>query len=342
MANTNELRQGTNKFDVVGVVKEHNLELGKNNDGEEIVKGNLKVAYGENSDIKIEVYGKRYTKNDNESAQFTNLNSLIKGEYKTMATAKPDEYDGEGNLVKEGDTIAKVRIFGRGDFTPNFSEDIYKDAKGVVKSNIKNKLGFGSFKIDDTLTPEDYKAEFEVEGYVVDVQAEVDSQTSEETGRAIIKILVPVYGGSVMPMTLHAGIILDEDGETEIDFGGAILSELEVGSTATFTGSIVNQAIVTEKRKTGIGRAKIEKETSYVNEFQIFGAYPEEEDESKMFDAELIREAQKQRELKKEEVKNKEDKPADSKPKRGGIGAKAGGTKPAGAGSKRPAGRPLF
>ena len=315
---TQETRQGNNAITLIGEVKEHNLKVNTSKkDGKEstYINGNMVIKTGEFSDITLEVFVGELSSKGNVKKEFTTLLEFINEDLKTGAN------------VKESKDVTKVRIFGDGNFTPRFKEDIFK-GKGSdeVKTKIKMDLGFGKVAVDNRITPDQYKATFDVEVYVRNIIEE--EKEGETTGRAKIEGLLPIYGGSVIPLEIIAGVVEDEEGS--FDFGEQVLNGVDIGSTINLWGAINYQAIVTKITKGGsLGRAKVEEKTEYINEFQAEGG-DVTEDENKEFDGELIKKALLARDSAIEEKKNepaKEDK-GSNKGKGLGSGKTEGRTRP--------------
>ncbi len=283
MANI-ELREGTNVVEVVGVVKEHNLKAGKGENGK-YINGNLVVKAGEFTEIKVKVMVNEKNKKGEVKKGYETLMKFIEKDYKTMA-------DG----VSEGEAT-KVSIWGNKGFTPKLKEDIFA-VEGKAKTSINIDLGFGNVAVKENLTPEDYKATYDLEMFVTDVVEENDKE-DEPTGRYIVKGIVPCYGGKVFPIEIVAGVIDDEDGE--INFGEVINDEVSEGMTLNIWGDINHAKIIEEVKKGGgLGRAKVEKKTTYIHEFVAVGAEIVD-DEEKEFDEELIQKAMVERENTKRE-----------------------------------------
>lgn len=308
MANQ-ELRQGKNSINLVGAVKEHKLKLNKGDDGQ-YINGSLVIKTGEFSEVELSVYVKEKKKDGSVKKVFETLESVINEEHKTMANAKKE------------DVVTKVKVFGNGDFTPHFKEDMFKtEGSDEVKTKIKCDLGFGSVIVDNTLTEEDYRAEFDVEVYVRNIVEEV--KNDEATGRAKISGLLPVYGGKVIPLELIAGLVEDE-GET-IDFGQEILNNVEIGSTINLWGKINYQQIVTTTKKGGgLGKAKVEEKRTYINELIVEGG--EVTPEATEFNADLVKKALIERDNAIEEKKNEQS--TEGKKKTGLQGAASSEDKP--------------
>ena len=307
----NELRQGKNALTIVGAIKEHKLEKGTNKDGGTVMMGSLVIKAGQFKEVEVNVYVAEKTKKGKDNKTFTILNNILTEEYKTMANAKEDE------------TVTKVRVYGSGDFTPHFKEDMYKKKETEdVATKIKIDLGFGNIAVDNTITEDKYKAEFDVEIYVTVIEEEVDSEENA-TGRVKVKGWMPVYGGTVIPIDMVAGITTGDDGE-EINIAEGIQDMVEEGSTFNAWGDINFEKIVEETKKGGsIGKAKVETKNTYINELVITGG-DVPEDEAKEFDGELVKQAKLERDKAIEEKKNEE--PKEDKKKSKGLTKGGDGT----------------
>lgn len=303
----NELRQGKNALTIVGAIKEHKLNK-STKDGQTSMMGSLVIKAGEFKEVEVNVFVAEKTKKGNENKTFAILNNILLEEYKTIANAKED------------DTVTKVRIYGSGDFTPHFKEDMYKKKESEeVATKIKIDLGFGNIAVDNTIAEESYKAEFDVEIYVTSIEEELDKEENE-TGRVKVKGWLPVYGGKVIPIEMVAGVTTDEDGE-EINIAEGIQDAVEEGSTFNAWGDINFEKIVEEIKKGGsIGKAKVDTKNTYINELVITGG-DIVEDEEKEFDGELVKQAKLERDKAIEEKKN--EAPKEEK-KSKGIGNKGG------------------
>lgn len=307
-----EQRLAINNITLVGEVKEQKLKLNKNKDGS-YINGSLVVKTGEFSEIEIKVFVGEKNKDGKPKKAFETLQKFINGEHLTLASCKTDE---------EREGVAKVRVFSSNkDFTPHFKEDIFKP-KGSeeVKTKLTIDLGYGNVSVDNSIKPEDYKAEFDVEMFITSVKEEM--KQDEATGRVIVSGWTPVYGGKVIPMEVIAGTILDDEGE-EYDFGDDILTSVEEGMTIDVWGEINYKTIITKTKKGGgLGKAKVEEHREYTNDLVIVGA-DIQEDEEKEFDMELIKKAKIERDV---EIENAKSEKATSDNKKGkGLSSKGSG-----------------
>ena len=309
MAN-NEMKLGKNKVEFLGVVKEQKLKEVKTENGESIT-GKLVLKCGEFKEVDVNVFVGKYNKDGKTvSKKYETLKDFIDGKLPTMASAKEDEEP----------TI--VNIWGNEPFTANIEENMYKSKQsGNVVTNPQFRLGFANITVKQDVEEKDFKAEFDVDIYVDSITEEVDPSTNEETGRAIIKGYLPLYGGLVMPLELVAGMIKGDD-EEDLNMAELVLDNVREGDTFSAYGDINFERIITQTKSSGkgFGRAKIETKTDYIHEFNIlYGEIVEDED--KMFEEEDIKQALVQRDSKMDEIKNKEDEDKEDKSQKRGLGS---------------------
>lgn len=309
----NELRKGTNNINIIGVVKEHKLQLQKNNKKEEYINGSLVIKAGEYTEIELKVFVSKLKKDGTVKKNFETLKKFIDKEYDTVATNK--------------ENATTISVYGNGDFCPQLREERYANGtKTEMITKVSCDLGFGNIKIDD-YSEEDFKATFDIEMFVTSVDEEM--KEDEETGRVIVKGFTPIYGGDVMEVKVFAGKIVDEEGE--YDFAEDVRDGVDAGDTVNFWGDINFMKIITKKKKGGgMGRAKIEERTDYINELVAIGAELVE-DEEKAFDEELIGKAVKERKVDLEErleKAKKDNKGEDKSNKKGMSGSKDKSDKP--------------
>jgi hypothetical protein len=318
-----EIRQALNKIDITGVVKEHKLASGKNEEGK-YINGSMVVKAGEFTEITVKVFVSETNSKGKVKKAYENLEKILKGEVKTMVEVPEEE-------------AVKVRLWGNDGFTPQFKEEIFKPENATdVVTKINVELGFGNVTIDNKITPEDYKAAFDVEVFVESVEEEI-GKNDEETGRVIIKGWCPVYGGSVIPLEIKAGIIEDEEGE--YDFAEDIRSSVDPETTVNFWGTIDFKSIVEKTAKGGsLGKAKVEEKRTYVHDLIATGAdFIEGEEE---YDIDDIKQARVERENKKQEAKEKAEGNADKGNKSNGIAGRRSATRNNRATNNRGANKP--
>ena len=301
-----ELRQGINNIGLVGVIKEHKLNAGKGDNGK-YINGYFVLKAGEFTEVTVKTMVNETNSNGKVKKSYETLNKILKGEAQTMVEVPEEE-------------ATKVRIWGKGDFTPKFKEEMYKpENEPEVKTSISVDLGFGNINIDNSVKPEDYRATFDLEMFVEKVEEEIVND--EETGRVLVSGWTPVYGGTVIPLTVVAGIIEDEEGE--YDFAEDIRSQVDEEATVNFWGDIDFRKIVEVVKKGGsMGRAKTEENTTYIHDLVATGADFIEDENA--YEIEDIQKALAERENKKQEAANKDS--AKDKGKGKGVKPREGRT----------------
>lgn len=257
-----ENRQAMNKVELVGVVKEQKLKEGKSEkDDSKYINGYLVIGCRE-SEVTLKVYVGEKTKEGKVKKNYTTLKKFIDGEYLTMA--------------KDKDEAAKIRVYGSGTYTPQFKEDLFvPEGTQECKSSINVDLGFGNIYVDEKgdITEEDFKATFDVEMFVTEIEEEtkkVGDEEEEETGRVKVKGYVPGYNGTIFPLTIVAGKVEDEEGE--FDFAEQIRDGISEGDSVNFWGDINYSKIIKKVKKGGsLGRAKVEDKKEYIHDLVATG-----------------------------------------------------------------------
>lgn len=278
------LRQATAKIAAVGVLAEKDLKL-ENVNGVDIISGSLTLKISDTDSIQFRVRqaakksdGKKgYTNEDNRAFEGV---KRVYDEYNSIASVGEAEAD-------------KVRI-GSGQFRPYYSIQSDREVMGYQAAF------FSRVPKDENV---ENSAEFDVELFIKAIVPEIysngDSQ-GEETGRVIVKGLMPTYDG-IEPVELVAP---KEDG-----VANAILETYAPGQTVEFFGDVINRKI--EKTTTvpvRIGKPKVTTSVTYTNELVITGAsepYEDEEGKKSYYNAEAIKQAEMERKTRIEEQKAK-------------------------------------
>ena len=296
MTEKTQIRQADNKVRIEGILREINLK--EEND---IISGEIIIATDVVSEHSVSVYVARLTKDKKENRAYKGIKTVMT-EYVSIAALVKD-----GKTMEEAAALAtKVRTgnatLGRNEFYAN--DELVSRPR--IASNFFNR-------IDDEKTFEP-KAEFELECYFEKIRKEV--KDGEETGRLLIDVIIPLYGGRVIPMELVAAD----------DVADYISSNYETKRTGSVWGDIVNIAERIVTKKSGFGKDKEEVKTNYTRELVITGGSEEQydEDSEKAYTTAQIKEAWKVRETETlpELLKNAKDR---------GKDAKSGTKKPGGA-----------
>lgn len=280
-----ELREALNEVFIEGILKEKTLELATINvQGRkaDVIRGELVISDKENSEHRVRVFANKLTKEGKENSVYKGLKTVM------------DEYVSVAEALKLGQTAEaadKVRItkgkIGLNEYyTPNGELRSFP----IVTTNFVNRVK------DGTYNP---KAEFSLEFYFDNILPEI--KDNEETGRLIVKGIVPVYGGEVIPLTF---IVADEDAVNYIQ------TNYEKGKTGKVWGELVNTVEITKIVEQGFGKAKEKIVTKIINELVITGGEEDQydEDDERSYSTDLIKKAMAERDIKLDELlKNSKD-----------------------------------
>lgn len=298
-----ELREAYNRFDIVGVLAEKNLEI-KNFNGKDAIVGDLVIKTGENSFHKVKVFANQMTSSGTESKSFISLKTVM-DEYKSIAdTGNEDEAD-------------KVSAFGK----LSEGKPYLNTNTNEVVTFVANQLSFISRVKDGNYEP---KAKWQGEVFVQSYQPEMKKQDGDEelteTGRKIMNVVVPTYGGKAFPMKL----VLEDDGAEWFE------DNVTRNSTVKVYVDLINttEKIVQGQTSGGFGKKEPRVFTKILNEKIVVGAddpyeeFDAENENNKAYDKDLITKALATREEAIEEAKNSG---GDSTPKTG-FGGKSNST----------------
>jgi hypothetical protein len=259
------LREAENKITTIGILKEKKLDIIKGDKGE-FITGELLIQTDDTNVHTFNVFSFRKTRDGGESKIF-----------KGMCTVK-DEYISIADCIDRGIDVSnasKVVVSG-GKLGLN---EYYDDTKNL-KSSWKLSTSFiNTLRSGVPYTP---KSEFTIEGFITAIK------TDPKTERVVVDMIVPIYGGKVIPLTFA----------TTPDSGSYIENNYSKGETVLVWGDIVNVADIREERKSGFGVAKVNTVVNYRRELLITGGEERgyDEDDPKTFNAKDIKEALKERE----------------------------------------------
>lgn len=287
----NELRQAINKVEVEGVLLEKDFEIidadmelqDKTKVKCKAIKGFVKVQTEEHSQHKLDVFSKSIKKDGTENSIYTGL-MTVKNDYKSVADLLL-----EGLVEEEAFKMAdKLSVTGA-----EITLNEYATPSGEWKSYQTLKTNFlGRVKDMASYAP---RTKFTIQGVIRGFKDELDKKTQAPTGRKKIGLLVPVFGGKVIPLEFVA----DQQN------GMYMESAFPKGSTVELWGSLVNNVIAEEKITEGFGKANVEIIKTYVNEFLVEGGQPQPLIGDKAFDNELVKKAMTEREVYIEQAKEK-------------------------------------
>lgn len=277
--NTNKatvLREASNEISVTGILNEKNLEVKDYTDKRDgspykAITGTLSVKVSEFETHAIRFFSKQFTNAGAENRQFKSLQTIM------------NEYVSVADLAESTDEEAvasQVSIVGNLNLNEFYGGDGQLQQRMQLNGRFANRL-----REQDDPTP---KAEYDIEGIVSKVIEEFD-QEGIPTERAKVELLVPLYGGKVVPMNFVVG----ENGK---DY---VVDNFVGGASVRIYGDITNFRKETKRVVAmDFGSDKEEIDVKYLNEFSINGGtvYNEGENDAKIFDLDLLKKAGIERE----------------------------------------------
>ena len=287
------LRRGLNEVVIKGYLKDSELKSSLDAQTKEpMISGSITIAVSEEEEYKVYLWVRKYSKKAD-----VNGTHRENGFYQSVAKLMPDKASTFANALRVSPSItfdeAKsqltlVRLLG------SFEERCFLGRDGDLVTTL-NIRGIGAAPITDLseFTP---GATFEVECFIRSIHPEVAKDV--ETGRLVIGGLVPMYDGSVFPITLVTG------SEEAVQY---ISSHCEEGQTTNFRGNVVSTKIKTVEiplNSFGQQRPTSSNMVSYVDERQILGGvdFIYNEGDEQAFSKEDISAGLQKREEKRESI----------------------------------------
>lgn len=280
-------RQADNEVTVIGTVVENNLEIKQFDEYKDgvatgskynAITGDLVVRSGENENHTIRFFSKELRNDGKPNGQYAGLVTVKDTVVSIADTEKNKEL-----------TPTRVRVTGSMELNEYVGQDLQLRSFSSIQGRFVNRL-----EADDQ---SENKAEFDVEGLVGKVIDEFD-RDGVETGRKKVTLLIPLYS-SVIPVEFVVG-----EGQ-----GADYIEENFLnGTSVRVYGDVVNFRKETKREVVmGFGENKIETDVSFVNENLIKGGsiYEEGLHDSKIIDAELVKQKLVEREVHLENLKTR-------------------------------------
>ena len=280
MANTT-LKALKNTVDVIGRVKEVNLELGTTRDGKENIKGNVVVLVEENvngearsHDIRVRVYSNKFKRDGNINGLYTGYETVM-NEYKSIADVGDK---------KEADL---VHVQGSLELNEYISQDGTKRSSNQVNGKFFNRI-----TTDDVKKRRGPKAVATVEAVVEGIKDELDQDGLPSGNKKLSAFNVDFFGE------------LRENSKPVIPFEAIVPENLadafddlyETGDTGKFSLKINNYAEeateedVQEVSGFGSTEGLSEIKRNFVNNLEVIGG-TEAYQEPRAYNDEQIAEA---------------------------------------------------
>lgn len=301
-----ELKQAKNDVTLVGILVDKDLKI--EDDTIELKEGNRKVACktikgtitietGKDARNKVSLYSKSLKADGSDNGLYKGYVTAMRDFVSVAEALKKTNED--GSLYTEEQAYAEADKVELG--SSSLTVDDYVK-NGEVKQYTKVKPTFVQRVKDATkYTP---ASKFEIAGVSGGVKDEMDKTTKLPTGRKVLKLIVPVYGGKVVPMWFLA----------EGEIAGFVESQFVNGASVSFWGEIINKA-TTRVETTGgsanggFGEKNEKVVTEYTNEFTIKGGDGLLSG-ANAFDLDLVKKALTEREVELEKkLKDDKDKP---------------------------------
>ena len=280
MANTT-LKALKNTVDVIGRVKEVNLELGTTRDGKENIKGNVVVLVEESvngearsHDIRVRVYSNKFKRDGNINGLYTGYETVM-NEYKSIADVGDK---------KEADL---VHVQGSLELNEYISQDGTKRSSNQVSGKFFNRI-----TTDDVKKRRGPKAVATVEAVVEGIKDELDQDGLPSGNKKLSAFNVDFFGE------------LRENSKPVIPFEAIVPENLadafddlyDTGDTGKFSLKINNYAEeateedVQEVSGFGSTEGLSEVKRSFVNNLEVIGG-TEAYQEPRAYNDEQIEEA---------------------------------------------------
>lgn len=308
------LPEGKNFVRITGYLKDDELKLGTSKNGDENISGTLTVALDDGQEFRIWYYSNRYKKpvpgeaKREEGKPYKNLCKLLPEKVTTLSSLL--ESNPNAPIENLRNAATKVRCIAK------FEERFFKGNDDAVHSQAEVR-GTSADIVTDKFEPGTY---FKVAGYVDKIDSE-KTKDGDETGRAVLDLLLPTYSGSV-----HSIRFVSKTPE----IGTGMLDMLQKGETYELEGELCRLEIVSEQKEApsrgGFGQKPVQAPTTrFVNERQILygtGVALEGDDKMELEDVKQAKVLRQEAMDKALEGTNNSSRPAQQGASSGGFGAK--------------------
>lgn len=280
MANTT-LKALKNTVDVIGRVKEVNLELGTTRDGKENIKGNVVVLVEENvngearsHDIRVRVYSNKFKRDGNINGLYTGYETVM-NEYKSIADVGDK---------KEADL---VHVQGSLELNEYISQDGTKRSSNQVNGKFFNRI-----TTDDVKKRRGPKAVATVEAVVEGIKDELDQDGLPSGNKKLSAFNVDFFG----ELRENSKPIIPFEAIVPENLADAFDDLYDTGDTGKFSLKINNYAEeateedVQEVSGFGSTEGLSEVKRNFVNNLEVIGG-TEAYQEPRAYNDEQIEEA---------------------------------------------------
>ncbi|AWY02886.1 hypothetical protein [Staphylococcus phage VB-SauS-SA2] len=280
MANTT-LKALKNTVDVIGRVKEVNLELGTTRDGKENIKGNVVVLVEENvngelrsHDIRVRVYSNKFKRDNNINGLYTGYETVM-NEYKSIAdTGNKHEAD-------------LVHVQGSLELNEYISQDGTKRSSNQVNAKFFNRI-----TTEDVKKRRGPKAVATVEAVVEGIKDDLDQDGLPSGSKKLSAFNVDFFG----ELRENSKPIIPFEAIVPENLADAFDDLYDTGDTGKFSLKINNYAEeateedVQEVSGFGSTEGLSEVKRNFVNNLEVIGG-TEAYQEPRAYNDEQIEEA---------------------------------------------------
>lgn len=280
MANTT-LKALKNTVDVIGRVKEVNLELGTTRDGKENIKGNVVVLVEENvngearsHDIRVRVYSNKFKRDGNINGLYTGYETVM-NEYKSIADVGDK---------KEADL---VHVQGSLELNEYISQDGTKRSSNQVNAKFFNRI-----TTEDVKKRRGPKAVATVEAVVEGIKDDLDQDGLPSGSKKLSAFNVDFFG----ELRENSKPIIPFEAIVPENLADAFDDLYDTGDTGKFSLKINNYAEeateedVQEVSGFGSTEGLSEVKRNFVNNLEVIGG-TEAYQEPRAYNDEQIEEA---------------------------------------------------
>lgn len=264
-----------NRIVVEGYLKDNTLATGTDKDGKEYISGNITVATVDGMEYTLKYRSSKLKKDGTENKIYASLANALPS--KTTTCAHLLETGSVRTFEEAKVSSSLVRCTGE------MREEFWKGRDGDIHTVIR--LRGISVKIlagKESFNP---KAEFTLDAYIETLRPEVDKE-GDETGRALIEAVVPLYGGSASKITLV--------GSPDNGVSDFILSNWTAGNTYLMRGDLVKLRKETVRATPAVAsfgkKEEPPKVVEFIDERVITGGNVDPYDEENTFTREEITE----------------------------------------------------
>ena len=311
-------KDAVNRIVVEGYLKDNTLATATSKDGAEYISGNITVATVDGMEYTLRYYSSKLKKDGTENKNYASLANALPS--KTTTCAHLLETGSVRTFEEAKVSSSLVRCTGE------MREEFWKGRDGDIHTMIRLRgISVRILAGKESFNP---KAEFTLDAYIESLRPEVDKE-GDETGRALIEAVVPLYGGSASKMTLV--------GSPDNGVSDFILSNWTAGNTYLMRGDLVKLRKETIQAAPAVAsfgkKEEPRKVVEFIDERVITGGNVDPYDEENTFTREEITEMLVKRDEEMERTKAQEVPAARATGTQ--FGTTGGATRPAPAATKK-------